>query len=84
VGVARQLGLPVGGVINRDGIGDDGVEVFCREEGLPILLRIPFDRRIAEAYAGGSPLLAVLPEYLAQFQELFHTICGHVEQAEEA
>jgi MinD superfamily P-loop ATPase len=84
VGVARELGLPVGVVINRDGIGDDGVEVFCREEGLPILLRIPFDRRIAEAYAGGGALLDVLPEYEVQFQELFHTICGHVEQAEEA
>ncbi len=74
VGVARELGLPAGVVINRDGIGDDGVEAFCREEGLPILLRIPFDRRIAEAYAEGMPLLAALPEYRPAFKELFTAI----------
>lgn len=84
VGVARELGLPVGIVINRDGIGDDGVEAFCREEDLPILLRIPFDRRIAAAYAGGMPLLAALPEYVAPFQELFRAICSQVEKSGEA
>lgn len=51
VGVVRTLGLPAGVVINRDGIGDDDVERYCEEEGLPILLRIPFDRRIAETGA---------------------------------
>lgn len=74
VGVARELGLPVGVVINRDGIGDDGVEAFCREADLPILLRIPFDRRIAEAYAGGIPLIEALPDYREQFQSLFAAI----------
>lgn len=74
VGVARELGLPMGVVINRDGIGDDGVERFCREEGLPILLRIPFDRRIAEGYAAGRPLLETLPEYAERFRALFAAI----------
>jgi MinD superfamily P-loop ATPase len=84
VGVARELGLQTGVVINRDGIGDTGVEAFCQEEGIPILLRIPFDRRIAEAYAGGMPLIEALPDYRVKFQELFTTIRGLVQQAEEA
>jgi MinD superfamily P-loop ATPase len=74
VGVARELGLPVGVVINRDGIGDEGVDAFCREEGLPILLRIPFDRRIAEAYARGIPLIEALPDYREHFRSLFMAI----------
>jgi MinD superfamily P-loop ATPase len=82
--VARELGLQTGVVINRDGIGDTGVEAFCQEEGIPILLRIPFDRRIAEAYAEGIPLIEVRPDYRRKFQELFATIRGQVQQAEEA
>lgn len=84
VDVARELGLPAGVVINRDGIGDDGVDKFCREEGLPILLRIPFDRRIAEAYAQGLALLQALPEYRYDFQRLFGAVRRQVGRAEEA
>ncbi len=83
VGVARALGLPVGVIINRDGIGDAGVDVYCAEEGLPVLLRIPFDRRIAEAYARGQPLLEALPDYRKDFQGLFGAIRRQAGQAEE-
>ena len=57
VQVARdELGLPVAVVINRVGVGDESVEEFCAEQEIPILLRIPLDRRIAEAYADGVTL----------------------------
>jgi MinD superfamily P-loop ATPase len=39
------------------------VERFCEEESLPILLRIPFERGIAEAYSRGVPLVEAAPEY---------------------
>ncbi|MBC8449669.1 MAG: ATP-binding protein [Chloroflexi bacterium] len=75
VEVARdELGLPVGVVINRDGIGDRGVEAYCAAEDIPILMRIPFDRRIAEAYSEGVPLLQALPEYREQFANLYWQI----------
>jgi MinD superfamily P-loop ATPase len=74
LGVARELGIPAGIVINRDGIGDRGVEEFCQEQGLPILMRIPFDRRIAEAYAAGVPLVRALPEYAESFRGLYRRI----------
>jgi len=72
VEVARdELGLPVGVVINRDGVGDRGVEDYCAAENIPILMRIPLDRRIAEAYSEGIPLVEALPEYRAQFIQLY-------------
>jgi MinD superfamily P-loop ATPase len=74
VGLARELGIPAGVLINRDGIGDNGVAAFCQAEGVPILMRIPFDRRIAEAYAQGIPLLEALPTYRGRFQELLTAI----------
>jgi len=61
VGVVRTLGLPAGVVINRDGTGDRDVETYCEGEGLPILLRIPFDRRIAETGADARVLVEALP-----------------------
>jgi len=70
VGVVRTLGLPAGVVINRDGTGDRDVEDYCNEEGLPILLRIPFDRRIAEAGAEARVLIEALPEWRSRFVEL--------------
>jgi MinD superfamily P-loop ATPase len=75
VEVARdELGLPVGVVINRDGVGDQGVDDYCAAEGIPILMRIPLDRRIAEAYSDGGTLVESMPEYREQFQNLYAAI----------
>jgi MinD superfamily P-loop ATPase len=75
VEVARdELGLPVGVVINRDGVGDRGVEDYCAAESIPILMRIPLDRRIAEAYSEGVPMVEALPKYREQFVELYRRI----------
>jgi len=75
VEVARdELGLPVGVVINRYGVGDQGVDDYCTAEFIPILMRIPLDRRIAEAYSDGGTLVEALPEYREQFQNLYVAI----------
>ena len=75
VEVARdELGLPVGVVINRDGVGDQGVDDYCAAEGIPILMRIPLDRRIAEAYSDGGTLVEALPEYRERFRGLYERI----------
>ena len=59
----RALGVPAGVLINRDGIGDEGVEEFCAREGIEVLLRIPHQRPIAEAYSRGETLAAAMPEW---------------------
>ncbi len=53
VETVRALGIPFGVVINRAGSGDDRVHEYCAAEGIDVLLEIPDDRRIAEAYARG-------------------------------
>jgi MinD superfamily P-loop ATPase len=74
VGIARELGIPAGVVINRDGIGDNAVEAYCAEAGLPILLRIPMERRFAEAIASGRTLVEAAPEYRQAFLTLLENI----------
>jgi MinD superfamily P-loop ATPase len=65
VGILREMGIPAGVVINRDGIGDGALEAYCiAAEGLPVrMLRIPFDRAIAEGTAKGQSLIDISPEY---------------------
>jgi MinD superfamily P-loop ATPase len=75
VQVARgELGLPVGVVVNRDGIGDAGVDEYCAAEGIPILMRIPLERRIARAISEGIALVDAFPELRPRFVELYERI----------
>lgn len=74
VDMVRELGMPFGVVVNRVGIGDDRVHLFCRQEGILILLEIPEDRRIAEAYSQGSLVVEALPDYRGLFQTLLEKI----------
>jgi MinD superfamily P-loop ATPase len=76
VGASGQTPLPVGVVVNRDGVGDQGVDEYCAAEGVPILMRIPHDRRIAEAYSEGVPLVEAMPAYRQRFRDL----CAAVER----
>jgi MinD superfamily P-loop ATPase len=63
VEMIRQLGVPHGVVINRADSGDRRVRDFCTAETIPILLEIPDDRRVAEAYSRGLMAFRVLPEW---------------------
>lgn len=70
VDTARELGIPFGVVVNRLGIGDDRVHSYCGRENIQVLLEIPDDRRIAEAYSRGELMVDALPEYAGLFAAL--------------
>jgi MinD superfamily P-loop ATPase len=75
VGALRDaMGLHVGVVINRSRGHDEAIEAFCRERGLPVLLTIPFDRRIAVAYAEGTSLVEALPEWEAPLWDVMQDL----------
>ena len=74
VGAVRILDIPCGLVINRSDLGDDKVKKYADQENLPILLEIPFDRQIAEAYSRGQMLVDVIPEWKERFLELYDAI----------
>ncbi|MGY5853715.1 MAG: ATP-binding protein [Candidatus Thorarchaeota archaeon] len=74
VDVVRELGIPHGIIINRAGIGDNKVNEYCDKNGIPILLEIPFDRKIAELYSRGIPFIQELPDWKVKFRELYEDI----------
>ena len=79
IGAVRLLNIPTGLVINRSDIGDDQVKVYARKEGLPVLMEIPFDRRVAEAYSRGDAIVAVMPAWKKKFLNLYHQIQEIIE-----
>ena len=84
VDTARALHVPFGVVINRVGIGDDRVQRYCAEEHIPLLLEIPNDRRVAEAYSEGKLIVDALPEYRAHFAQLWQAIAQEIGNKERA
>ena len=56
IDVVKKVKIPFGVVINRYGLGDSKVEEYCKTEGIPVLLKIPNDRKIAELYFPGHSL----------------------------
>ena len=74
VAAIRELQIPCGVVVNRASIGNGRVREYCRSENIPVLLEIPDDRRIAEAYSRGQTIIDAIPEMRATFDLLFQRV----------
>jgi MinD superfamily P-loop ATPase len=74
VEVVMNLKIPLGVIVNFAGIGDRGVYEFCDRNQIPILLEIPFDRKIAELYSNGTPFTQEMPEWKKKFEDLIKAI----------
>lgn len=84
VEAVKLLGIPAGLVVNRADLGDEAVFRYAEAEGLPLLMTIPFERRIAEAYSRGNMVVEELPEWRQRFIELFGRIEQIVNRSKEA
>ena len=78
VGAVKILNIPCGLIINRSDLGDKKVQQYADRENLPILMEIPFDRQIAEAYSRGGMIVDVMPEWKEKFLKLYEKIRGLV------
>ncbi len=78
----KVLGIPGGLVINRSDLGDEGVRDYAHSENLPILMEIPFERKFAEAYSKGEPIVKVFPEWKVNFQNLYSKIQRYTDVGE--
>jgi len=74
VEMVRELGISFAVVINRCDIGDDRVVRYCRQQDIEILLEIPNDRLVAEAYSQGMKIIDALPGYEEKFLQLYQKI----------
>ncbi|HAS04837.1 MAG TPA: (4Fe-4S)-binding protein, partial [Dehalococcoidia bacterium] len=74
VETVRELNIPYGVIINRTGAGDAGVEDYCKQEKIPVLMRIPLDTEIARIYSRGIAMVDAMPQWKSRFVQLYKEI----------
>lgn len=72
--------IQFGVIINRDGIGDNRVELYCQNENIPVLLKIPERKRIAYLYSKGISLVNESHEWHEMFGSVFDKIMQEVNK----
>ncbi|MEA1986442.1 MAG: ATPase, partial [Candidatus Marinimicrobia bacterium] len=66
----KELKKDFGVIINRYGIGDDKVVSYCKNNNIPIVAKIPNDRKIASLYSDGKLLYKEIPEVKIQLEKV--------------
>ncbi len=76
--VVDEMGIKRGVVINRYDPNFKDLDEFLEKEEIPVLMRIPFDRRIAHHYSRGELFVKHLDDWKKAFIELYEKIKGMV------
>jgi len=79
VDVVRHMYIPFGVIINRDGVGDKKVELYCQKEKIPVLLKIPARKKTAYLYSKGIALASESHEWHEMFGMVFNRIKEEVK-----
>ncbi len=70
------MNIPMGVVVNRAGLGNNKVYDYCTAEELEIMAEIPYDRKIAEAYANGC----IIAESSDEMKNIFMSLAEKIKQ----
>ena len=76
VELVKKMKIPYGVVINKATDGQRMIREFCKENGIEVLLEIPFSREIAANYSKGILPVQADPDWISRFQE----VCARVER----
>ena len=72
--LVSEMKIPAGVIINKSGDRDDMIDDFCKSQNLPVLMRVPYSRKIAEQYARGILPVQENEEMAMQLTEVYHKI----------
>lgn len=70
----RLVKARIGVVINKERGKSEAIKALCREKGVPVLMEIPFSRKIAAATAVGKPCADISERWALAFSELWGRI----------
>jgi len=76
----KELKKNFGVVVNRYGIGNDDVIVYCKENNIPILSKIPNNRMIAELYSKGNLVYREVPEVQRELHKIIAFIGNFINR----
>ena len=76
LGMALELRIPAGIVVNRWDGQDAIIQDYADQVGVPIIGRIPFRRAYAETYSRGGLLVDEFPEVGEEMMRIFERTCA--------
>ncbi len=76
ISMVREMKIPMGVVINRYDPSFEDLEVYLEEENIPVLMRIPFDPKIAKLYSSGTIFSRKLKDWREKFLKLYEDVIG--------
>jgi MinD superfamily P-loop ATPase len=74
VQVLKDFEIPCGVVINRSDLGNLLLDEWCQSVHVPVLLKIPFQRVLAEGYARGETLVQSQPVLRQSMERLLQEV----------
>ncbi|MFC1850947.1 ATP-binding protein [candidate division CSSED10-310 bacterium] len=77
---AQIMDIRHGVIVNRSDLGNNDVFDYCRQENIPILASIPFEKKAAQLYSQSKILVKENSHYQALFRNLFQQILKDMEQ----
>jgi len=78
VQVLEVLDVPSGVIVNRDDGSTSMIDDYASRKGIPVLMRIPLAREIAESLSRGIPLVAAHKSFKREFLSLAARVEGLV------
>ncbi|MBU7005837.1 ATP-binding protein [Phosphitispora fastidiosa] len=76
VNLIRTLDIPAGVVVNKADDSSRIIRGYCEAEGIPILMELPFSKRVAQIYSTGKLLIQEDMLLKQQFQDLMAKLEG--------
>ena len=70
VNTLKEIGKPYGVIVNRAGLGNREVYTYLKDNGIDLLLEIPYDAHIAEIYSRGELIVNTKPVVGVQLNDV--------------
>ena len=74
----RVLNQKFGVIINRHGIGDDGVEKYCLKDNIPIITKVKNDKEVAKLYSKGELIYEKIEHFKDSLDDIV-TFIGEIK-----
>lgn len=77
VDTLKSMDKPCGVIINRADLGNKDIYDYLQLENIPLLMTVPFEKKIAISYSNGELLTNLHPDWDVEFDQLYHSIIEH-------
>jgi len=82
VETVRKMSKNFGVVVNKAGLGSNDVYNYLKQENIPLLMEIPFDKSLARDYSEGKIMVEERPDIAEKYQQMFSQITTILDETD--